>query len=113
MEEKDFEDLLKKVTAIEHVVTAYICSRAGVYTTGNAPKMADRSMYSAITSLAYGTVEQLGHEMNDDLQYVSLNFLQKRLLIINISPRHLMGLLVDNKADQEQILAKVRSFITG
>lgn len=112
MEEKDFENLLKRVSTIEHVGAAYICSRAGAFTFGNAPKMADRGMYSAITSLAYGTAEQIGHEMNDDLQHVSLNFTSKRLLIIDIGPRHLIGLLVDNKADQEQVLAKVRSFLT-
>jgi predicted regulator of Ras-like GTPase activity (Roadblock/LC7/MglB family) len=112
MEEKDYENLSKKVSTIEHVVTAYVCSRAGVYTAGNAPKMADRNMYSAITSLAFGTAEQVGHEMNDDLQHISLNFSQKRLLIIGLGPRHLMGLLVDKQADQDQILAKVRSFIT-
>lgn len=112
MEERDFEKVLKRVSTIEHVVTAYVCSRAGVYTSGNAPKMADRGMYSAITSLAYGTAEQIGHEMNDDLKYVALNFSRKSLLIIGLGPRHLMGLLVDEQVDQEQVLAKVRSLLT-
>ncbi|MCG7844412.1 MAG: hypothetical protein MIO90_03160 [Methanomassiliicoccales archaeon] len=113
MEERDFEDLLKRVSAIEHVVTAYVCSRAGAYTAGNTPKMADRGMYSAITSLAFGTAEQIGHEMNDDLKHISLNFSQKRLLIIGLGQRHLMGLLVDKQVDQEEVLAEVRSFLTG
>ncbi len=111
MEDKDFEELLDKVSIVEHVTTAYICSRAGTYTSGNPPKMADRGMYSAITSLAFGTAEQVGYEMNDKLQHVSLDFTQKRLLIIALGHMHLMGLLVDEKADPNEVLAKVRFLI--
>jgi predicted regulator of Ras-like GTPase activity (Roadblock/LC7/MglB family) len=111
VEEKDFDGLLEKVVTIEGVVSTFICSRAGTYVKGQAPKMADRSMYSAITSLAFGTAEQVGHEMNDDLQYVSLNFSQRRLLVLGIGPRHLIGVLVDNKVDVQGILEKIRSWL--
>jgi predicted regulator of Ras-like GTPase activity (Roadblock/LC7/MglB family) len=111
MEEKDFDKLLENVATVEDVVSAFICSRAGAYFMGNPPKMADRGMYSAITSLAFGTAEQVGHEMNDDLQFVSLNFCKRRLLVLGIGPRHLMGMLVENKADVDGILEKVRSWL--
>jgi len=111
MEDKDFEEILRKVSAIEHVTSVYICSRAGAFTTGITPKLADRSMYSAITSLAYGTAEQVGHEMNDDLQYVSLNFTQSRLLVVGIGPRNLMGLLIDDKGDPDDVLKDVQRLI--
>lgn len=111
MEEKDYDEILRKVSAIEHVTSAYICSRAGAFTTGITPKLADRSMYSAITSLAYGTAEQVGHEMNDDLQYVSLNFTQSRLLIVSLGPRNLMGILIDDKGDPDKVLADVQKMV--
>lgn len=111
LEEKDFELMLKKVSAIEGVVSAYVCSRAGNYVLGNTPKMADRNMYSAITSLAYGTAEQVGHEMNDDLRYVSLRFSEKNLLVVDLGPRHLLGLLIDGRADPDLVLNKVRPMI--
>lgn len=111
MGEKDFDELLVKMYGIEDVASAFICSRAGAYVMGNPPKLADRGMYSAITSLAFGTAEQVGHEMNDDLRYVSLNFSKRRLLVIAIGPRHLMGLLVEDKGDVEGILEKVRSLL--
>jgi len=86
LEEKDFELMLQKVSALDGVVSAYVCSRAGNYVLGNTPKYADRNMYSAITSLAYGTAEQVGHEMNDDLRYVSLRFSEKNLLVVDLGP---------------------------
>lgn len=111
LEEKDFELMLKKVSAIEGVVSAYVCSRAGNYVLGNTPKMADRNMYSAITSLAYGTAEQVGHEMNDELRYVSLRFSEKNLLVVNLGLRHLLGLLIDGRADPDLVLNRVRPMI--
>jgi predicted regulator of Ras-like GTPase activity (Roadblock/LC7/MglB family) len=111
MEDLEFDSLLARVSSVEHIASAYICSRAGNYVTGATPKFADRGMYSAITSLAFGTAEQVGHEMNDDLNYVSLRFTGKNLLIIGLGPRHLMGLLVDGNADPEELLAKVRPMI--
>jgi len=111
LEERDFEQMLQKVSAIEGVVSAYVCSRAGNYVMGNTPKFADRNMYSAITSLAYGTAEQVGHEMNDDLRYVSLRFSEKNLLVVDLGPRHLLGLLIDGHVDQEQVLNMVRPII--
>jgi len=111
LEEKDFEQMLKKVSALEGVVSAYVCSRAGNYVIGNTPKFADRNMYAAITSLAYGTAEQVGNEMNDNLRYVSLRFSEKNLLVVAMGPRHLLGLLIDGRADQELVLNKVRPFI--
>lgn len=111
MEERDFEQMLQKVSATEGVVSAYVCSRAGNYIAGNTPKFADRNMYSAITSLAYGSAEQVGHEMNDDLRYVSLRFSEKNLLVVGMGPRHLLGVLIDGRADQELVLAKVRPMI--
>lgn len=111
MEEKDFELMLKKVSAIEGVVSAYVCSRAGNYVLGNTPKMADRNMYSAITSLAYGTAEQVGHEMNDELRYVSLRFSEKNLLVVDLGSRHLLGLLIDGRADPDLVLDRVRPMI--
>lgn len=111
MEEKDFESMLQKISAVEGVVSAYVCSRAGNYVSGSTPKFADRNMYSAITSLAYGTAEQVGHEMNDDLRYVSLRFSEKNLVVVDIGPRHLLGLLIDGRADHEQVLEKVRKII--
>ena len=112
MDEKDFERLLIGVSAVDDVISAYVCSRAGAYIDGVTPKMADRGMYSAITSLAFGTAEQVGHEMNDNLQHVSLNFSEKRLLIIGLGSRHLMGLLVEQKANVDELLYKVRALIT-
>ncbi len=109
MEEKDFELMLQKVSAIEGVVSAYVCSRAGNYVMGNTPRFADRNMYSAITSLAFGTAEQVGHEMNDGLRYVSLRFSEKNLLVVDLGPRHLLGLLIAGKVDPEAMLEKVRA----
>lgn len=111
MEEKDFELMLQKVSDIEGVVSAYVCSRAGNYVLGNTPRLADRNMYSAITSLAYGTAEQVGHEMNDDLRYVSLRFSEKNLLVVDLGPRHLLGLLIDGRIDPDQMLSRVRPLI--
>jgi len=108
LEEKDFDLMLQKVSAVDGVVSAYVCSRAGNFVLGNTPKFADRNMYSAITSLAFGTAEQVGHEMNDNLRYVSLRFSEKNLLVLDLGPRHLLGLLIDGRSDQEQVLAKVR-----
>jgi len=111
LEERDFESMLEKVTAIEGVVLAYICSRAGNYVKGSTPKFADRQMYSAITSLAFGTAEQVGHEMNDDLQYVSLRFSEHNLIVVGLGPRHLLGLLVDGSADPEHTLEQVKPLL--
>lgn len=111
MEEKDFELMLQKLSALEGVVSAYVCSRAGNYVLGNTPKFADRNMYSAITSLAYGTAEQVGHEMNDNLRYVSMRFSEKNLLVVNLGPRHLLGILIDGRVDAELVLSKVRPLI--
>ncbi|HSA35874.1 MAG TPA: roadblock/LC7 domain-containing protein [Methanomassiliicoccales archaeon] len=112
MDEKEFEQMVQKVSALEGVISAYVCSRAGNFVSGNTPKFADRNMYAAITSLAYGTAEQVGNEMNDNLRYVSLRFSEKNLLVVAMGPRHLLGLLIDGRADQEQVLNKVRPFIT-
>ncbi len=65
-------------------------------------------MYSAITSLAYGTAEQVGNEMNDELRYVSLRFSEKNLLVVDLGPRHLLGLLIDGRVDPDLVLDKVR-----
>lgn len=112
MEEKDFESILKKVSALEGVVNAYICSRAGNYVLGNTPRFADRHMYSAITSLAFGTAEQVGHEMNDALRYVSLRFTKNNLLVMDLGPRHLLGLLIEAEVEPEQLLGRIRPLLT-
>ena len=111
LEEKDFELMLQKVSALDGVVSAYVCSRAGNFVLGNTPRYADRNMYSAITSLAYGTAEQVGHEMNDDLRYVSLRFSEKNLLVVDLGPRHLLGLLIDGRVEPDLVLDKVRPMI--
>ena len=111
LDEKEFEQMVQKVSALEGVISAYVCSRAGNFVSGNTPKFADRNMYAAITSLAYGTAEQVGNEMNDNLRYVSLRFSEKNLLVVAMGPRHLLGLLIDGRADQELVLNKVRPFI--
>ncbi|NLX47371.1 MAG: roadblock/LC7 domain-containing protein [Euryarchaeota archaeon] len=111
MEEKDFEQMLQKVCSLEGVVSAYVCSRAGNYVTGTTPKFSDRHMYSAITSLAYGTAEQVGHEMNDDLRFVSLRFSEKNLLVLGLGQRHLLGVLIEGSRDQDQVLDEARKLI--
>ena len=111
MEEKDFETIIAKVSSVENVVSAYICSRAGNFVAGSTPKFADRGMYSAITSLAYGTAEPVGHEMNDYLSYVSMRFTGKTLLVIGRGPRPLRGVLIEGTADPESVLQKVRPLV--
>jgi len=111
MEEREIDALLGKVNDLEHVSSSYVCSRAGNFISGTMPKFADRNMYSAITSLTFGTAEQVGNEMNDDLKYVSLRFTNANLLVVGLGPRHLLGMIVDGLVDPETIVSQVRPLI--
>jgi predicted regulator of Ras-like GTPase activity (Roadblock/LC7/MglB family) len=97
----------------EHVVTVFVSSRAGIFAYGETPRMTDRSVYSAITSMMLGAAEQMANEMDEILDYVLLNMSEKKLVVIGAGPKHLIGILTDGKVDPEMMVKTARNILSG
>ena len=107
-----FNLTVERLMKTEHVVTVFISSRAGVFAYGETPKMTDRSMYSAITSMMLGAAEQMASEMDEILDYVLLNMSEKKLIVFGAGQKHLLGILTDAKADPEKMTKLARAIMT-
>jgi predicted regulator of Ras-like GTPase activity (Roadblock/LC7/MglB family) len=96
----------------EHVLTVFVSSRAGVFAYGETPRMTDRSVYSAITSMMLGAAEQMANEMDEALDYVLLNMSEKKLVVLGAGPKHLIGILTDGKVDPETMARTARKILS-
>ncbi len=106
-----FNLAVERLMKTEHVVTVFISSRAGVFAYGETPKMTDRSMYSAITSMMLGAAEQMASEMDEILDYVLLSMSERKLIVIGAGPKHLLGILTDNKADPDEMVKDAKAIL--
>ena len=107
-----FNLAVERLMKTEHVVTVFISSRAGVFAYGETPKMTDRSMYSAITSMMLGAAEQMAIEMDEILDYVLLNMSEKKLIVFGAGQKHLLGILTDAKVDPDKMTKLARAILT-
>jgi predicted regulator of Ras-like GTPase activity (Roadblock/LC7/MglB family) len=107
-----FNLAVERLMETEHVITVFISSRAGVFAFGDTPKMTDRSMYSAITSMMIGAAEQMASEMDEILDYVLLSMSEKKLIVIGAGPKHLLGILTDTEADPDQMAKVAKAVLT-
>ena len=103
---------VERLIKTEHVITVFISSRAGVFAYGETPKMTDRGIYSAITSMMLGAAEQMASEMDEILDFVLLNMSERRLVVIGAGPKHLFGILTDLKADPNKMAKAARTILT-
>jgi predicted regulator of Ras-like GTPase activity (Roadblock/LC7/MglB family) len=106
-----FNLAVERLLKTEQVITVFVASRAGVFAYGETPKMTDRGMYSAITSMMLGAAEQMASEMDEILDYVSLNMSERKLIVIGAGPKHLLGILSDIKADPNKIAKDARTIL--
>lgn len=93
------------------MITVFVSSRAGVFAYGDSPRLTDRSMYAAITSMMLGAAEQMASEMDEILDYAVLSMSEHKLIVIGAGPKHLMGVLTDAKADPEKTAKLVRTIL--
>lgn len=107
-----FNLAVERLMKTEHVITVFISSRAGVFAYGETPKMTDRGMYSAITSMMLGAAEQMGSEMDEILDFVLLSMSERRLIVIGAGPKHLLGILTDIKANPNKMAKDARTILT-
>ncbi len=106
-----FNLAVERLTKKEHVITVFVSSRAGVFAFGETPKMTDRSMYSAITSMMLGAAEQMASEMDEILEFVLLSMSEKKLIVFGAGQKHLLGILMDIKGDPELIAKEARAVL--
>ena len=107
-----FNLAVERLMKTEHVITVFISSRAGVFAYGETPKMTDRTMYSAITSMMLGAAEQMASEMDEILDFVLLSMSEKKLIVFGAGQKHLIGILTDAKADPEKMAKLARTILT-
>ena len=105
-------NIVAKLSKIENVTTVFAASRAGVFAMGMTPKMTDRAMFSAITSMMLGAAEQIGREMGDELTHMTLHLNESNILILGAGNKHLVGLVMDRNCDVEKICAEAKTIIT-
>jgi predicted regulator of Ras-like GTPase activity (Roadblock/LC7/MglB family) len=106
-------NIMAKMNKLDNVTTVFASSRAGVFAMGMTPKMTDRAMFSAITSMMLGAAEQMGREMGDELSYIVLNLMDSKMVIMGAGPKHLIGILVDPKGDPEKLATEAKAIITS
>jgi predicted regulator of Ras-like GTPase activity (Roadblock/LC7/MglB family) len=111
-ETAQFNLAVERLLKTDQVITVFISSRAGVFAYGETPKMTDRGMYSAITSMMLGAAEQMASEMDEILDYVLLNMSERKLIVIGAGPKHLLGILTDSKADPNKTAKDARKILT-
>lgn len=107
-----FNLAVERLIKTEHVKTVFISSRAGVFAFGETPKMTDRSMYSALTSMMLGAAEQMASEMDEILDYVLLSMSEKKLIVMGAGQKHLLGILTDIRADPEKMARDARAILS-
>ncbi|HEY3419911.1 MAG TPA: roadblock/LC7 domain-containing protein [Methanomassiliicoccales archaeon] len=107
-----FDLAVERLLKTEHVITVFVTSRAGVFTYGETPKMTDRGVYTAITSMMLGAAEQMANEMDEILDSVLLNMSERKLIVVGAGPKHLVGILTDTKADQDMIANAARTVLS-
>jgi predicted regulator of Ras-like GTPase activity (Roadblock/LC7/MglB family) len=107
-----FNSAVERLMKTEHVVTVFVSSRAGLFAYGETPRMTDRSVYSAITSMMLGAAEQMATEMDEILDHVILDMSEKKLVVIGAGPKHLIGILTDGKADTVSVVKTARKILS-
>lgn len=106
-----FNLAVERLLKTEHVITVFVTSRAGVFTYGETPKMTDRGVYSAITSMMLGAAEQMANEMDEILNFVFLNMSDKKLIVVGAGSKNLIGILTDSTADPDKIARTARTVL--
>ncbi|OPY31064.1 MAG: hypothetical protein A4E32_02048 [Methanomassiliicoccales archaeon PtaU1.Bin124] len=104
-------NVVVKLSKMDSVVNVYASSRAGVFALGAAPKMTDRAMISAITSMMLGAAEQIGREMGDELNHVTLHLNDSCMVILGVGNKHLIGMVLDRSADPDKVAKEAISII--
>ena len=106
-------NVVVKLSKMDNVLNVYASSRAGVFAMGATPKMTDRSMFSAITSMMLGAAEQIGREMGDELSYMTLNLNDSQMLILGAGNKHLIGIVLEKGAEAEKVAKEAMSIIAS
>jgi predicted regulator of Ras-like GTPase activity (Roadblock/LC7/MglB family) len=106
-----FNLAVERLLNTQHVVTVFVSSRAGVFAYGETPKMTDRGVYAAITSMMLGAAEQMASEMDEILDFVVLSMSERKLVVIGAGPKHLLGVLTDMSAEPEKMAKTARAIM--
>jgi predicted regulator of Ras-like GTPase activity (Roadblock/LC7/MglB family) len=106
-----FNLAVERLLKTEHVITVFVTSRAGVFVYGETPKLTDRGVYSAITSMMLGAAEQMASEMDEILDFVLLDMSERKLIVVGAGPKHLLGILTDTAADHDKIAMAARKVL--
>jgi predicted regulator of Ras-like GTPase activity (Roadblock/LC7/MglB family) len=106
-------NIVGKLSKLEDVTTVFAASRAGVFAMGMTPKMTDRAMFSAITSMMLGAAEQIGREMGDELGHMALHLNDSNMLILGAGNKHLVGLVLVRNCNLQKIVADAKTIIAS
>lgn len=106
-------NVVSKLSSMDNVVNVYASSRAGVFAMGATPKMTDRAMISAITSMMLGAAEQIGREMGDELSHMTLHLNDSRMIILGVGNKHLIGIVIERGADPDKVAKDAKTIIAS
>jgi predicted regulator of Ras-like GTPase activity (Roadblock/LC7/MglB family) len=60
-----------------------------------------------------GAAEQMGREMGDELNHIVLFLSDSRMVIIGAGPKHLIGILLDPRADPAKVAVEAKAIIAA
>jgi predicted regulator of Ras-like GTPase activity (Roadblock/LC7/MglB family) len=104
---------LDEIKKLDHVLDASLVSRGGMYVMGGPLKGIHRETYAAMAAIVIGAAETTSTELKDKLNKVSIELTEKTAILINIGPKYLLAILVDQAADKDSIAAQTKDIMSN
>lgn len=104
---------MDEIKKLDHVLDASLVSRGGMYVMGGPLKGIHRETYAAMAAIVIGAAETTSTELKDKLNKVSIELTEKTAILINIGPKYLLAILVDQAADKDSIAAQTKDIMSN
>lgn len=106
------EEILDEMRSIPSVYEVTVVSRSGMHIAGDAPKGVHLETFVAMSAILLGAAETATAELKDKLQFVSVELGRGKMVLLSAGPRALLVVTSSKDMSTNDLVAKVKDFIT-
>jgi len=106
----ELEEVLDEVRSIPSVYEVTVVSRSGMHIAGDAPKGVHLETFVAMSAILLGAAETATAELKDKLQYVVVELLRGKMVLMSAGPRALLVVTASKDMSTADLAGKLKDF---
>jgi len=83
--------ILDEMRERESIIEVSLISRGGLYVMGDVPPGVHQETFAAMTAIIIGAAETISSEFKDLMNYVTINLIERNLILTNAGSKYLLA----------------------